>query len=526
MADHDGENPRPRAVIAAVQLQGVDDATFASSNAELRRLAITLGLEVVGLVSQRRSKLAPGQVFGDGKLVDLAAWTGGKGQIEGYKKPGTPKRRKAAEAAEEEEEETETDAEETEADAVAGAQAESEAEAEAETQSESETPSEFESGTQSESETPSESESEPETEAVLEAVAEVAVVHGPPEGEPPCTVVVVDHDLSPTQQRNLERATEAEVMDRTSVILGIFHRHAKTREARLQVEIARLGYLAPRLRELGGGGDRVRGGVGGKGAGESSLELDRRRIRDRIAELRRELSTIEGGSRTRRQRRGDVSTVAVVGYTNAGKSSLMRALTGSDVYIADKLFATLDTTVRVLDARTRPPILISDTVGFIKKLPHDLVASFRSTLEEAAEGELLLHVVDASDAAFPDHMAVTKEVLGEVGADAPMLLVLNKADRLDEAQRAELAERFPDAVIMSAKDPGDVTRLHQRIVEQFAGAARTAELVIPWARHGLVSAIHDRAEVLGETHDEHGTTLTVRAPEKILAELTRELTEN
>ncbi len=508
MADHDGENPRPRAVIAAVQLQGVDDATFASSIAELRRLAITLGLEVVGLVSQRRSKLAPGQVFGDGKLVDLAAWTGGKGQIEGYKKPGTPKRRKAAEEAEEEEEAEETEAEETEAEA--------EAESASDSDSDSDSQAEPEAGT----------DPEPEAEAAIEAVAEVAVVHGPPEGAPPCTVVVVDHDLSPTQQRNLERATEVEVMDRTSVILGIFHRHAKTREARLQVEIARLGYLAPRLRELGGGGDRVRGGVGGKGAGESSLELDRRRIRDRIAELRRELSTIEGGSRTRRQRRGDVSTVAVVGYTNAGKSSLMRALTGSDVYIADKLFATLDTTVRVLDARTRPPILISDTVGFIKKLPHDLVASFRSTLEEAAEGELLLHVVDASDAAFPDHMAVTKEVLAEVGADAPMLLVLNKADRLDEAQRAELAERFPDAVIMSAKDPADVALLHQRIVEQFAGAARTTELVIPWARHGLVSAIHDRAEVLGETHDEHGTTLTVRAPEKILAELTRELTEN
>lgn len=481
MSDDVPGQARPRAVLAAVQLPGVDDGAFASSVAELRRLAITLGLDVVGMITQRRGKLAPGKVLGDGKLKVLSAWTGGSGEVPAYQKPGTSRRRPAHDD-------------------------EVEAEADVATDDDAEDPD----------------------DAGGEAPAEVdvsAAPDGPPPGAAPCTVVVVDHDLTPTQQRNLEKATDAEVMDRTSVILGIFHRHARTREARLQVEIARLGYLAPRLRETGGG-DRVRGGVGGKGAGESALELDRRRIRDRIAELRRELAAIEGGSRTRRARRGDVSTVAVVGYTNAGKSSLMRALTGSEVYVADKLFATLDTTVRVLDARTRPPILISDTVGFIKKLPHDLVASFRSTLEEAAEGDLLLHVVDASDAAFPDHMAVTGEVLGEVGADAPTLLVLNKADRLDDDARAELTRRFPDAVLMSAKDPDDVARLHQRIVEHFAGAARTVELVVPWARHGLVSTIHERAAVLDERHDEHGTTLVVRAPDAILVELHRALHEN
>lgn len=491
MAEHGDKEARPRAVIAAVQLQGVDDGAFASSIAELRRLAITLGLDVVGLVTQRRGKLAPGKVLGDGKLKELAAWTGGTGVVEGYQKPGKKKAK--------------DDGEEDDDEAASAAQTEA-------------APDCADGG----------GEGGEADDAGAEADGEEPVVDGkgPPPGAPPCTVVVVDHDLSPTQARNLEKATDAEVMDRTSVILGIFHRHARTREARMQVEIARLGYLAPRLREGAGGGDRVRGGVGGKGAGESSLELDRRRIRDRIAELRRELATIEGGSKTRRQRRGDVSTVAVVGYTNAGKSSLMRALTGSEVYVADKLFATLDTTVRVLDSRTRPPILISDTVGFIKKLPHDLVASFRSTLEEAAEGDLLLQVVDASDPAFPDQMAVTREVLGEVGADAPMLLVLNKADRLDEASKEELALRFPDAVLMSAKDKGDVARLHDRIVEHFAGAARTAELVVPWARHGLVSMIHERAAVLDERHDEHGTTLTVRAPDRILTELSRAIAEN
>ncbi|MCA9848938.1 MAG: GTPase HflX, partial [Dehalococcoidia bacterium] len=195
-----------------------------------------------------------------------------------------------------------------------------------------------------------------------------------------------------------------------------FQRHARTREARLQVEIARLAYDAPRLRESGGGGDRQRGGIGGKGAGESSLELDRRRIRDRIAELRRELEGIskeDAVRRARRVERGD--TVALVGYTNAGKSSWFRRLTQGDVYVADELFATLDTTVRRLQPETRPPVLVSDTVGFIKKLPHDLVASFRSTLDEAREASVLVHVVDVSDAAWREQLQVTRDVLAELG---------------------------------------------------------------------------------------------------------------
>ncbi len=469
----------------AVQQQGVDDGSFASSLAELRRLAITLGLDVVGKVTQRRAKVAPGKVVGDGKLVELSRWTGGTGEIEAYKKPGTTKMQDKA---------------------AIDARLKAEAEADA----------------------------EPETDQDDDAAAEAPVAEAPvsseddvPSGGPPpgvtCSVVLVDHDLTPSQQRNLEAATGAEVMDRTQVILGIFHRHAHTREARLQVEIARLQYLAPRLRELGGGTERQRGGGVGRSAGETSLELDRRKIRDRIAELRDELAAIEGGGKIRRARRGDVSTVAVVGYTNAGKSSLMRALTGSDVYIADKLFATLDTTVRVLDARVKPPILLSDTVGFIKKLPHDLVASFRSTLEEAAAADLLLHVVDASDAAFRDHMDVTRSVLAEVGADAPMMYVLNKSDRLTDEQRAELALAFPDAVIMSAKNQADVVALREQIVERFAGASVTVDLLVPWDRHKLVHSLHDRCHVLGERHDEAGTLVTVRGPKSILDELSAEL---
>jgi GTP-binding protein HflX len=205
--------------------------------------------------------------------------------------------------------------------------------------------------------------------------------------------VIVDHDISPSQARNLERATGAQVLDRTGVIVEIFHRHAHSREAKLQVEMARLKYIAPRLRESSAGGERQQG----YGAGESNLELDRRKIRERLAELKQQLDDIERDNDQRRSARRDQLRVALVGYTNAGKSSLMRALTGSEVLVADKLFATLDTTVRSLQPEPKPRVLVSDTVGFIKKLPHDLVASFRSTLAEALEASLLLFVVDASD---------------------------------------------------------------------------------------------------------------------------------
>ena len=212
------------------------------------------------------------------------------------------------------------------------------------------------------------------------------------------------------------------MLDRTAVILEIFHRHARSRAAKAQVEIVRLAYLAPRLREQGKGADRQRGGIGGKGAGESSLELDRRKIRDRIAELTRELDGLAEEQRTQRARRSEMNRVALVGYTNAGKSTLMRALTGSEVYVADKLFATLDTTVRPLVPATKPRVLVSDTVGFIEKLPHDLVASFKSTLDEALEAGLLAQVVDASDPNWERQLEVTTEVLAEIGAgDVPRL---------------------------------------------------------------------------------------------------------
>ncbi|MCC6643036.1 MAG: GTPase HflX [Deltaproteobacteria bacterium] len=332
--------------------------------------------------------------------------------------------------------------------------------------------------------------------------------------------VLVDHEITPSQARNLEKATGKEVLDRTAVILAIFHRHARSREARLQVELARLAYLAPRLRESGAGRDRQAGGIGAKGAGESHLELDRRKLRDRMAELRRELVAIEREGGTRRRRRGEHATAALVGYTNAGKSSLMRALTGSPVLVADQLFATLDTTVRAIEPPTRPRILVSDTVGFIKKLPHDLVASFRSTLEEARDADLQIHVVDASDPAFRAQLAVTREVLREIGADgAPVLLVLNKRDRIGPEHEQTLAAEFPDAILVSAKRPDDVARLRERILAFFEQDMEETELRVPYALGKLLAEIHASCRVLSESHDERGTCVRLRARPEQLARL-------
>jgi GTPase len=459
--------PKPRAVLVGVQLPGVSDGDFASSLGELARLAKTLGFEITARVTQRRSRLAPSAVVGEGKLKELARHTGGSGVVP----MGPPAvRRKAA--------------------------AEAEAEAEAEEQ------------------TAEESDVEDADAGAGDAPAPAAKAG----------LVLVDHDLSPSQARNLERATGAEVLDRTAVILAIFQRHARSREARLQVEIARLGYLAPRLRETGGGKDRQGGGIGGRGAGESASELDRRKVRDRIAELRAELASIERDAETRRKRRGGEPTVALVGYTNAGKSSWMRVLTGSGVLVEDKLFATLDTTVRALHPPSVPRVLVSDTVGFIKKLPHDLVASFRSTLDEARHAELLIHVVDGSDPSFPSQIEVTREVLAEIGAaEGPRLLLLNKADRIDAAARERLAAEWPDAAILSSREPADVAALRERILGFFERGAVEVELHVPYAQQKLVGELHSSARVLSETHDERGTLLRVRAKPDLIERIQSDL---
>ncbi|WP_292783168.1 GTPase HflX [Methylophilus sp. UBA6697] len=334
--------------------------------------------------------------------------------------------------------------------------------------------------------------------------------------------VLVDHEISPSQARNLEVEVGCEVMDRTMVILEIFHRNARSRAARAQVEIARLGYMAPRLREaakLAGPQGRQRSGAGGRGAGESHTELDRRKIRDRIAELQQEIVIMDGERRTqraRRQERQTMASVALVGYTNAGKSTLMRALTGSEVLVANKLFATLDTTVRALYPESVPRVLVSDTVGFIKNLPHGLVASFKSTLDEALDAALLLHVIDASDPGFERQLEVTDKVLEEIDADVvPRIRVFNKIDYVGDATaqaecEAALRLKYPDCIVMSARRPDEVAMLRQKIVDFFQQDLVETEIFLPWSVQQIRGKIYSTCQVLNERSDEEGTFFTVR----------------
>lgn len=347
--------------------------------------------------------------------------------------------------------------------------------------------------------------------------------------------VLVDHEISPSQARNLENEVGCEVMDRTMVILEIFHRNARSRAAKAQVEIARLGYMAPRLREaakLAGPQGRQRSGVGGRGAGESGTELDKRKIRDRIAELQLEIVTMQGErdtQRARRQERQGLASVALVGYTNAGKSTLMRALTGSEVLVANKLFATLDTTVRTLYPESVPRVLVSDTVGFIKNLPHGLVASFKSTLDEALDASLLLHVIDASDPGFERQLEVTDEVLREIGADiVPRIRVFNKIDHVGDistqaACEAKLHAQYPDCVVMSAKRPDDIAKLHQAIVTFFQKDLVEAELFLPWSTQQLRGEIYASCQVLGERSENEGAFFQVRGETSVINNLREQL---
>ena len=334
-------------------------------------------------------------------------------------------------------------------------------------------------------------------------------------------VVVFDCDLSPSQLRNVESQLGVEVFDRTGIIIEIFSRHARTRTARLQVEMARLNYLAPRLRESTSGNKERQMG---KGAGETTLELDRRKIRDQLAELKRELVSVQDELKGRRTQRSELFCVALVGYTNAGKSSMMRALTGSEVLVENKLFATLDTTVRALQPITQPRVLVSDTVGFIKKLPHDLVASFHSTLAEAHDASLLLYVVDASDSSFRSQLEVVHEVLKEVGVDdIQKLLVLNKSDQLSVEQQQSLMEEFPDAMMTSTRNPFDVTKLHQYIVGIAEKGMIEDEIIVPYTSKGIIGEIRSTMSVIKEDYEYSHIKFTVRSNPIELARLKKQM---
>lgn len=457
--------PQKKAVLVAIQLPKVSNQDVESSLQELTRLVTTLGYQVVGSVSQKRNSDKSATVLGDGKLKELAAWTGGSGKIAAMVEH---KLSKAAQKWQDEKELNEENIESTEDSEEAGLLSEDQKNS--------------------------------------------------------AQIVIVDTELSPSQLRNLESATGVTVLDRTGVIIEIFSRHARTKAARLQVEIARLTYLAPRLRETGGGEDRQGGGVGGKGAGESSLELDKRKIRDRIKELKTELESIGNEHQVRRAKREQEISVALVGYTNAGKSSLMRAMTGSEVLVADKLFATLDTTIRPIYPETRPKVLLSDTVGFIKKLPHDLVASFKSTLDEALHASLLLFVVDSSDPSFRSQLEVTKSVLAEVGAtEVPSLLILNKKDRLTDDEKINLTNEFPDAIMISTRSKDDLKKLREKIMSYFESSMIDEDVLIPYTAKGIIGEIRSKMRVLTETYNEVGVVLRVRSTEENLNSIKKKL---
>lgn len=424
----------PRALIIAVQLDNVSDVEFESSLAELGDLAKTLGLQVVGKFTQKRSSFDSTAYMGVGKREEIRQFL-----------------------------------EDQQADEV-----------------------EF---------------------------------------------ILVDHEISPSQALNLENEVGCEVMDRTVVILEIFHRNARSHAARVQVEIARLTYMAPRLREAAkraGPLGRQRSGTGGRGTGQSRSQMDSRKVRDRIAELQKEIDAMEARrdtQRSRRQEQSGLEQVALVGYTNAGKSTLMRALTGSDELVANQLFATLDTKVRTLHPESVPRVLVSDTVGFIKNLPHGLVASFKSTLDEALSASLLLHVIDAGDHGFEMQIEVTDKVLAEIGADSvPRIRVFNKIDYLkDEAaqtQRSEeLQAKYPGCIVLSAHRKDDITALHQAVVHVFQQQLIESEIFLPWSAQELRGEIFASCEVLEERADADGAFFRFRAAPDVVARLT-ELAEN
>jgi GTP-binding protein HflX len=361
----------------------------------------------------------------------------------------------------------------------------------------------------------------------VDELRELASEHG-------ADAVVFDDELSPAQQRTLEERIGRKVLDRTIVILDIFAQHAASREGKLQVELAQLTYLLPRLRGWGvalsrQAGGRAAGGagIGGRGPGETQLEVDRRRLMRRITAIRRELAAsgrVRAVKAARRQRQ-DLPVLALVGYTNAGKSSLMNRLTGAQVLVEDRLFATLDATLRRLPLPDGRTVVLSDTVGFVRKLPHGLVEAFRSTLEETAQAALLLHVVDAAHPEALMQVDAVREVLAEVGADGLReIVVLNQCDRadpdaLDDLERTLRELRHADPVRVSALTGAGMADLLARIARDLDDPRRTVQVHLPYGREDLLAKVHREGHVLDVRHDGRGTQLRAEVDEALAAEL-------
>lgn len=450
----------PQALILAVQTPDKSDEDMERSCSELKLLANTLDIQVRDQVFQKRSSATSKLIMGKGKLREVARLTGGPG-VDG-------------ELADEFEDEFGED--------------------------------------------DLEDEDFGRYNSLDEGEDEDADSLSPGD----INLVLVDADLAPRQQRALRAALGVEILDRSAVILRIFEQRAQTREARLEVEIARLRYEMPRLRDNNITDDRHGGGGGisGRGGrGHSNLELARQYARDRISELRHELEDVQATESARREQRSDTFQAVLVGYTNAGKSTLMRGLTGSDGLVEDKLFATLGTTVRRLDPPTKPEILISDTVGFITDLPHELVASFRSTLDEARDAQLQIIVVDASDSQWKEQLRVTRETLDSLKTDGiPRLVVFNKIDRLDaEARRCLDIDILGQGIgtrnslKISAEAEEGLDELRALIIQAQKDAMSEATLLIPFQLGRIVGEIHENARVIDEKYTPEGTSFKLLA---------------
>ena len=338
------------------------------------------------------------------------------------------------------------------------------------------------------------------------------------------TLILFDDELSPAQGRNLEQTTGARVMDRAELILDIFATRARSSEARAQVELAQLQYLRPRLTRMWAHLSRVRGGVGMRGPGETQLETDRRLIDHRIVRLKDELERVARHRQTQRKSREGVVRAGLVGYTNAGKSSILRGMSGSEVFVEDRLFATLDPTTRAVDVGEGHEVLLTDTVGFIRKLPHHLVASFRATLEEAGEADLLLHVIDASHPGWEEQKEVVDEVLADLGLrEHPTVLVFNKIDRLTHGEEEALRERAdPEgrrAIFVSTVEEGGLEPLRELLLESVRRVRPDVRVVLSSAEGGVLAEIYREGEVLEREDRDAEIFLRARLPASTLGRL-------
>ncbi len=332
--------------------------------------------------------------------------------------------------------------------------------------------------------------------------------------------VILDDELTPGQLRNLEGRLGTKVIDRTALILDIFALHARSREGKAQVELAQLNYLLPRLRGWGEAMSRLGGGIGTRGPGETKLEVDRQHIKRRISKLRRDIKDLARTRDVKRARRegSGIQQIAIAGYTNAGKSTLMNALTEAGVLVADQLFATLDPTIRRIALPGGRHATISDTVGFVSKLPHDLVEAFRSTLEEVTRADLVLHVADASSPEVEQQVEAVRSVLGDIGAGAiPEVLALNKVDVLSEMDRERATRRFSDAVAISALTGEGTEALLERVALELPRPPVEVTLLVPYGRDEVIALLYRDAEVLGTEAGPEGTLVRARVGDRELA---------